>query len=168
MIEREWLSRAGLVRIIECDKNNMNKFLLPLMFLLPGLASAQTYSIDWHKIAGGGGTSSGGNYTLSGTIGQPDAGVAMTGGSYSLTGGFWSLVSVVQSAGLPNLSIAHAGNSVIVFWPNTGSYTLQQNGNLATPGGWAATAYTISSANGTNSVTIAAPSGQLFFRLSNP
>ncbi len=138
------------------------------MFLLPGLASAQTYSIDWHKIAGGGGTSSGGNYTLSGTIGQPDAGVAMTGGSYSLTGGFWSLVSVVQSAGLPNLSIAHSGNSVIVFWPNTGSYTLQQNANLATPGGWSATAYTIATANGTNSITIAAPSGQLFFRLSNP
>jgi hypothetical protein len=27
----------------------------------------------------------------------------MTGGNYSLTGGFWSLISVVQTAGVPNL-----------------------------------------------------------------
>jgi hypothetical protein len=30
------------------------------------------------------------SYTLSGTIGQPDAGL-MTGGSYTLAGGFWGL-----------------------------------------------------------------------------
>ena len=65
-------------------------------------------------------------YQVTGTIGQPDAGMAMSGGSYSVTGGFWSLISVVQTAGLPNLTITHSGNSVIVSWPNTGSYTLQQ------------------------------------------
>ena len=53
-------------------------------------ASAQSYSIDWYKIAGGGGTSTGAIYTVTGTIGQPDAGGAMTGGNYSLTGGFWA------------------------------------------------------------------------------
>ncbi|HXR05029.1 MAG TPA: hypothetical protein VN836_10025, partial [Verrucomicrobiae bacterium] len=37
-------------------------------------ANAQQYSIDWHKVAGGGGTSSGGTFAVSGTIGQPDAG----------------------------------------------------------------------------------------------
>jgi len=31
-------------------------------------------SIDWHTIDGGGGTSSGGVYSVVGTIGQPDAG----------------------------------------------------------------------------------------------
>ena len=35
---------------------------------------AQSYSIDWFKIAGGGGTSTGGVYSVSGTIGQHDAG----------------------------------------------------------------------------------------------
>jgi len=50
-----------------------------------------------------------------------------------VTGGFWSLIAVVQTAGLPNLSIAQSGNSVIVSWPNAGSYTLQQNNNLAAP-----------------------------------
>ena len=54
-------------------------------------AWAQQYSIDWYKVAGGGGTSTGGVYSVSGTIGQHDAGGPMTGGNYSLTGGFWAL-----------------------------------------------------------------------------
>ena len=100
------------------------------------------------------------------TIGQPDAGGAMTGGSYSLTGGFWSLISVVQTLGLPNLTITHSGNSVIVSWPATGSYTLQQNANLALVNGWTTSGYTITTANGTNSITVTPPTGNLFFRLA--
>ena len=46
------------------------------------------YVLVWSTIDGGGGTSSGGVYTLSGTIGQPDAGV-MAGGDFALMGGFW-------------------------------------------------------------------------------
>ncbi|MFG0260752.1 MAG: GC-type dockerin domain-anchored protein [Phycisphaerales bacterium JB041] len=55
-----------------------------------GQAAGQQYEVPWHTIDGGGGTSSGGSFTLSGTIGQHDAGGPMTGGSYSLTGGFWA------------------------------------------------------------------------------
>ena len=136
-----------------------------LLALTALTAHAQSYTIDWYKIAGGGGTSTGGTYQVSGTIGQPDAGANMSGGNYSLTGGFWSLISVVQTAGLPNLSIAHSGNSVIVSWPNTGSCTLQQNNNLA-GGSWTTTGYTINMSNGTNSITITSPTGNLFFRLA--
>ncbi len=53
-----------------------------------GLAAAQP-TIDWYTVDGGGGTSTGGQFTLSGTIGQPDAGT-MSGGSFTLLGGFWS------------------------------------------------------------------------------
>jgi hypothetical protein len=129
---------------------------------------AQSYTIDWNKIAGGGGTDSGGNYSISGTIGQPDASSAMTGGNYSLTGGFWSLINVVQTAGAPRLTIIHSVNTVIVSWPDTGSYTLQQNANLALANGWTTNGYSITTANGTNSITITPPTGSLFFRLSNP
>ena len=53
--------------------------------------SGGPYSIPWSTIDGGGVISStGGSFTLSGTIGQPDAGGPMTGGSFSLTGGFWA------------------------------------------------------------------------------
>jgi hypothetical protein len=69
---------------------------------------------------------------------------------------------------LPNLVISHSGNSVIVSWPNTGSYTLHQNSNLANGSGWTTSGYSITTANGTNSITITPPTGNLFFRLSNP
>ena len=52
---------------------------------------AQTYSIDRFVIAGGSGMSAGGAFSVSGTIGQADAGV-MSGGNYSLAGGFWGAI----------------------------------------------------------------------------
>jgi hypothetical protein len=47
------------------------------------------YRIVWSTIDGGGGQSSGGQYTLTGTIGQPDAAYSASG-NYELLGGFWS------------------------------------------------------------------------------
>jgi hypothetical protein len=130
---------------------------------------AQNYSVDWYAIAGGGGTSTNGQYTISDTIGQSDASAPMLGGEYSFTGGFWSLLSVVQTVGLPKLTIVPNGpNSVKVLWPNTGSYTLQQNAKLANTAGWAASGYAITTANGTSSISITPPAGNLFFRLSSP
>jgi hypothetical protein len=79
------------------------------------------------------------------------------------------LISVLQTPGLPNLTITFVGpNSVVVSWPNTGSYTLQQNSNLTTPVGWTTSGYSMTTANGTNSITITPPTGNLFFRLANP
>jgi len=54
-----------------------------------GLAQAQAYELSWSRVAGGGATfSMGGFYELGGTAGQAEAGT-MSGGGYSLTGGFW-------------------------------------------------------------------------------
>jgi len=50
--------------------------------------AAGPYQIDRHTIDGGGGTSTGGPYVLTGTIGQPDADYS-SGGKYELLGGFW-------------------------------------------------------------------------------
>jgi PKD repeat protein len=65
------------------------------------------------------------------------------------------------------LTISYLGNSVVVSWLNAGSYTLQQNSNLATRS-WTTSAYSITTTNGTNSITITPPTGNLFFRLVNP
>ena len=143
----------------------MKNSIILLAVLMPVASFAQNYNIDWYKISSGGGTSTGATYQLSGTIGQPDASVAMIGGSYSITGGFWSLISVVQTAGLPNLTITHSGTSAIVSWPNTGSYTLQQNANLAVSAEWVTSAYSITASNGISSISISLASGSLFFRL---
>jgi hypothetical protein len=53
------------------------------------------YSIDWYTIDGGGGSSTGGSYSLGGSIGQPDAG-SLSGGSYQLNGGFWGGASIAN------------------------------------------------------------------------
>lgn len=50
--------------------------------------SGGDYDLSWSTIDGGGGTSTGGRYIVSGTISQPDAG-EMAGGQYELLGGFW-------------------------------------------------------------------------------
>jgi hypothetical protein len=49
------------------------------------------YDLTWNTVDGGGGMfSTGGGFSLGGTIGQPDAGAAVAGGGgYALTGGFW-------------------------------------------------------------------------------
>ena len=141
--------------------------LLVCVLRLP--AFAQSYSIDWYKISGGGGASTGATYQVSGTIGQPEAGGAMSGGQYSLTGGFWSLIAVVQTAGGPTLTITQSGNSVTVSWPvGSGGFALQQNGNVANPAGWSPYGGTFNTANGTNSITLTSPTGTLFFRLKTP
>ena len=143
----------------------MKTLLIIPLLLVAATIHAQSYSIGWYKIAGGGGTSSGGAYQVSGTIGQPDASGSMTGGSFSVIGGFWSLISVIETAGLPNLTINPSGNNIIISWPDTGSYTLEQNNSLGT-GAWNTSTYTVNTLNGTNSITIASPNGNLFFRLA--
>ena len=62
--------------------------LLLFAMLAASTASAQ-YEISWYTIDGGGGRSSGGPYTLTGTIGQPDAAYS-GGGDFELLGGFWT------------------------------------------------------------------------------
>ena len=59
--------------------------------LLLALLMGTGPEIPWYTLDGGGALhAAGGNFTLSGTIGQPDAG-RMSGGSRALVGGFWGL-----------------------------------------------------------------------------
>ena len=137
--------------------------------LLAGLissASAQSYSIDWYKIAGGGGSSTGGQYVVSGTIGQHDAGGPMTGGNYSLVGGFWSIVAAIQTPGAPLLTVTLTStNTVVITWPapSTG-FVLQQNNDLKTSL-WGNVTATVSVVNGQNQVIVSPPIGNAFYRL---
>jgi hypothetical protein len=58
-------------------------------YALASLASAQPFEIRWSTIDGGGGTSTGGAFSISGTIGQPDAGT-LSGGVFEVRGGYWT------------------------------------------------------------------------------
>jgi hypothetical protein len=125
------------------------------------------YSLAINNKVSGGGTSSNGQYAVSGTVGQPDAHGAMSGGNYSLTGGFWSLISVVQTPGAPTLYISHSGNTVTVFWQNVSGWSLHHKNNLAVPRGWSVNS-SWTTTNDTNYLNLTSPTGNLFFRLSSP
>ena len=63
--------------------------LLLLLALVSIMSTAYgDYDIRWHTIDGGGGTSKGGQYIVTGSIAQHDAAVS-TGGKYELLSGFW-------------------------------------------------------------------------------
>jgi hypothetical protein len=54
-----------------------------------GASAGDPFELSWFTIDAGGLTfGAGGSFTLGATAGQPDAG-AMTGGAFSLVGGFW-------------------------------------------------------------------------------
>lgn len=130
-------------------------------------AHAQNYSIDWFTIDGGGGTSTGGVYSVSGTIGQPDAG-AMSGGNYSLIGGFWGGIVAVQTDGAPKLHIENLlnGTARISWTPNTPGFVLQQVTSLTpTP---LSMAWSNAPANHTNGAVIPASQQMRYFRLFKP
>jgi hypothetical protein len=152
---------------------NMSKLAPAFAFLLLMAAGAaleaQTYTVDWHKIAGGGGTSTNAQFTITGTIGQHDATATMSAGGFSVTGGFWSIINLVPTPGAPALTIVATGpNSVKVFWldPAVNTFTLQQNID-ASSSAWTTSGLTITSINGTNSVTLTPTAGNLFFRLKH-
>jgi hypothetical protein len=139
-----------------------------LHLLLCSHAFAQDYSIDWFTIDGGGGASAGGGYSIAGTVGQPDAGPQLSGGSYTVEGGFWGIVAAVLTPGAPPLSIIRTDtNTVIVSWPSPSTgFNLQVNADLSTTN-WASGGVPID--NGTNKfVIVNPPVGNRFYRLSNP
>jgi len=137
------------------------------MLLLPLCAKGQ-YSIDWFTIDGGGGGSSGGSYSLNGTVGQHDASGPITGGNYSLRGGFWAL-SALQTPAAPLLSIRlTTTNTVQVYWPSPSSgWNLQVNTNLSTSI-WDTPAETVQDNGTIKFIIVDPPSGNRFYRLRYP
>ena len=100
-------------------RNPLNKPLrIPGAALLLGAgpALAQPFSINWHTIDGGGGTSTGGGFELTGTIGQPDAGT-LSGGTLACAGGFWT------GAGGPLPCYPNCDSSTVSPVLNVGDFT---------------------------------------------
>jgi hypothetical protein len=84
----------------------MTRPMLNLSVIFPLLAAAPLaigqFDMSWYTIDGGGAMSSTGDtFSLSATIGQPDAQLppVMSGGSYELTGGFWPVTQVCYCPG---------------------------------------------------------------------
>jgi hypothetical protein len=109
--------------------NRKSKIMVPLLALIAALAlisqqgftQEPIFSLPWFTLDGGGGRSSGGSLEVVGTVGQPDAGV-MTGGEFSLNGGFWQEPVTTNAA--PDLVISQAVTPEIAEPGQTVTYTL--------------------------------------------
>jgi hypothetical protein len=125
----------------------------------------QQYSINWFTLDGGGGTSTGGVYSVSGTVGQPDAG-KLSGGNYSVDGGFWGIIAAVQTPGAPLLRVARTQPSaVLIAWPDPSTgFVLQQNANLAATN-WVAVTNAPVVVNGEKQVIVTPMVGNRYYRL---
>ena len=76
---------------------------LVALFVLTSSALAGSggdYDLSWWTVDGGGGEFASGGYSLSGTVGQPDA-AFWSGGEYSLVGGFWGGAAAEYRVYLP-------------------------------------------------------------------
>ena len=76
-----------------------------LLALAASSAQAQPYDLSWWTVDGGGATNlAGGPYSLSGTVGQADAGGPFAGAPYLVHSGFWS--AFAGSGGGPSADLA--------------------------------------------------------------
>jgi hypothetical protein len=86
-------------------------------------AGGGAFEIRWYTIDGGGGFSSGSDFELSGTIGQPDA-ATLSGGIYTLEGGFWpgGTVAVACPADLDGSGAVDFADllAILAAWGNIG------------------------------------------------
>ena len=134
---------------------------LLFLTLIAPTARAQ-FTIDWFTVDGGGVMNvTGGTFTLSGTVGQPDAG---TLGGGSLVGGFWAVLAPLP----PILTISRSGPNVIISWPSPSTgFVLQETPDLsASP--WNNVAQAPSDNGLSKSVIVTGPFPPKFYRLSNP
>lgn len=66
----------------------------------------------------------------------------------------------------PPLQIAMSHGLIVLFWPNTGNFSLQTNDDLLSASGWGLYNGSVITINATNSVTIVPPTSRMFFRMA--
>jgi len=97
------------------------------------------FACEWWTIDAGGGTSIGGLFVLDATIGQPDAGpleaAVMSGGSFTLTGGYWTTAGAPLDpcpADLNNDGLVNGGDlaQLLGGWGSRGPADLDGNGTV--------------------------------------
>src|SRR5262245_26208911 len=104
----------------------MKQHVMALVVVLAASAAgAQPYDINWWTVDGGGAMNgTGGAYTLSGTIGQPDAGGPATGGSFTLHSGFWAIAAGGAVGPQADLSITKTDGAATAIPGQAVTYTI--------------------------------------------
>ena len=120
-------------------------------------------AINWFTLDGGGGASTNSTLSVSGAIGQPDAG-KLSGSTLAIKGGFWGIITAVQTPGAPILTVAPAvpGQATISWTPDRPGFVLQETAVLS-PANWSN-----SPSGATNPIVVPATLPTKFYRLFEP
>lgn len=131
-------------------------------------AGAQSFVLEGSVLSAGGGSSSGGEFAVVGTIAQPGAGF-FSGDDHAIQGGFWGFARAIQTPGAPFLAVRRVGGNVEISWPaDAAGFSLETTGNLNAPGSWSGAAQIPDIADGRSLVLLPIQPGQRFFRLRKP
>lgn len=74
-------------------------------FLLAPVTNAQQFSVTGHVVAGGGRTSQGSGFTITGTVGQPESAQRSRNNCWAIDPGFWGFYAIIPTPGAPQLSV---------------------------------------------------------------
>ena len=141
-----------------------SSILLSGLFSIWAVAATAGYDLTRNTISSGGGTSSGGQFSISCTVGQPVCGLVKAG-TVAMDQGFWADAVAVQTVGSPRLTLVRSGSNVILSWPSSATgFSLQFTTNL-NPAAWTSVAQTAVLSGTQYQVPVPAALQKQFFRL---
>jgi hypothetical protein len=129
---------------------------------------AQEFTLDTASFAAAA-ESSGGDFSLKSSIGDPGAGNQSAAGEFNLLPGFWGAVSIVS----PSLGLLRDGANIVLLWPESAGagFLIEQTALLANPSTnttWTAVDTRIELSGGLYRATVPLTPGNRFFRLHKP
>lgn len=148
----------------------VSRALVPLLLLsaVPFAAlGANGYSLQTYVIGGGGGTSVGGNYSLSGHAAEAGVAGSAIGDEFAWGPGFWAVVVRAWNLGDPVLEIVReTRDSVTVRWNAAVPSVLEQSDTLGNAAVWSRVPAPGLPSAGFHEVVLAITPGVRFFRIS--
>jgi hypothetical protein len=137
-----------VAQTVSKDRPARESKLPPAVISTPTVVPATIGPADRNVIAGGGGASSGGNFKVDATLGEPIASNTQSGGTFTVGNGYWNGLTMADQT----ITFAALGNKALGNPPFTVSATGGASGNAVTFG---SSTPTICSVSG-NTVTILA------------
>src|SRR2546423_4635085 len=113
----------------------LTALLVSLLAAMTLSQSGGTFVIQKSVIAGGGGRTTGGAFAVDGTIGQSLAGTTATGGSFSVSSGFWGAGGAPSTSRRTAFDFDGDGKTDLsIFRPSVGEWYYQRSSTGTTSG----------------------------------
>ena len=128
MVRQSVAVAQPLAESVSKDRTAKEPGLTPAVVSTPTVVPAAIGPADRSVIAGGGGASTGGNFKVDATLGEPIASNAQSGGTFTVGNGYWNGLTMADQA----ITFAALGNKALGDPPFTVSATGGASGNAVT------------------------------------